>query len=399
MSKESKCLVVTYDNLNQEAYQLINLLYQPLIGADATNLYLTLCSLCDIVRPIQNHRFILLATGYSYERFVELREILEQYLLLKTSKSIRDESYLYEVVVPLKAQTFLKHAVFGRLYLQTMGEEAFEFARINLVKKKFKQDDFYDISLGLDEVLQNWSDQDEVLFEKQQPTKDDLDNVNFNGFDMKNFLANTSQLVLDYKERTEKNLKEIAFLGKTYDLDWKEYRILIGRSHDLKTKVLDLGLLRYNVLNSLDKQAIKNIENNYSLNPVKFLQLKQKGIAVSSADKRLVDSLLGKYQLNVEVANFLIEFALEQTNQRLVKSYVDKIATTWVRLNVDSIEKAKKAINETQGMYTGNKVKQEALPAWYSAKDKIPDKEVNHDEIDESVAKLKARLGENNGKN
>ena len=41
-----------------------------------------------------------------------------------------------------------------------------------------------------------------------------------------------------------------------------------------------------------------------------------------------------------DVVNVLIEYVLEKTNQKLTKSYVEKIAGEWVRLQIDTSQKA-----------------------------------------------------------
>jgi replication initiation and membrane attachment protein len=43
-----------------------------------------------------------------------------------------------------------------------------------------------------------------------------------------------------------------------------------------------------------------------------------------------------------EVVNVLIEQCLENTNQKLSKDYVEKVATTWIRQKVETLEDALK---------------------------------------------------------
>ena len=46
-----------------------------------------------------------------------------------------------------------------------------------------------------------------------------------------------------------------------------------------------------------------------------------------------------------EVVNVLIEHCLENTNQKLSKDYVEKVATTWIRQKVETLEDALKQKN------------------------------------------------------
>ena len=47
-----------------------------------------------------------------------------------------------------------------------------------------------------------------------------------------------------------------------------------------------------------------------------------------------------------EVVNVLIEYVLETTNQRFTRNYVEKVAGVWVRLGIDTKEKALAQIEE-----------------------------------------------------
>ena len=83
-----------------------------------------------------------------------------------------------------------------------------------------------------------------------------------------------------------------------------------------------------------------DVKNPYALPPVRFLQSKQHGIEVSRSDAYLIETLITDFKMKPEVVNVLIEYVLEKTNQRFSKSYVEKIASVWVRLNIDTSEKA-----------------------------------------------------------
>ncbi|MBP3853532.1 MAG: DnaD domain protein, partial [Erysipelotrichaceae bacterium] len=55
---------------------------------------------------------------------------------------------------------------------------------------------------------------------------------------------------------------------------------------------------------------------------------------------KLVESLCRDYGLNHEVVNVLIEYTLQQTNQKFPKAYVEKIASSWVRLQIRDVDAA-----------------------------------------------------------
>ena len=55
---------------------------------------------------------------------------------------------------------------------------------------------------------------------------------------------------------------------------------------------------------------------------------------VSRSDKFLIETLIRDYRMQPEVVNVLIEYVLDTKNQQFPKAYVEKVAGTWVRLDV-----------------------------------------------------------------
>lgn len=64
------------------------------------------------------------------------------------------------------------------------------------------------------------------------------------------------------------------------------------------------------------------------------------------ADRNLVNSLRHNFKFSDEVINVLIEFVLDHNNMNLSRAYVEKIASTWKRNNVETLEDAKKQIEK-----------------------------------------------------
>ncbi len=107
-------------------------------------------------------------------------------------------------------------------------------------------------------------------------------------------------------------------------------------------------------------------ENEYDINPVRFLQKKQNGVMPSNADARLLENLSHQFKLKDEVINIMIEHILNQNDNRLDKNYVEKIAGTWVRNGIDSAEKAFNACRPKERKTTSKKKVERKLPEWYT---------------------------------
>ena len=113
-------------------------------------------------------------------------------------------------------------------------------------------------------------------------------------------------------------------------------------------------------------------KNPYGLPPVRFLQRLQNGIEVSRGDKSLIEALLMDFKMKPEVVNVLIEYVLAMKNQQFPKAYVEKVASTWVRLHIDTMEKAKEQIaSEQDKKHKKSNVTNKQLPEWYHHQDEV----------------------------
>ena len=130
MKTEDSCKLEMNGQLDGEGLSSLRLLYAPLIGEEAVSLYQLLAVLAVSRRPITNHRLIVQLANMSIERFEQQRQILERHLLLKTFLDPKTNQYLYHILPVKSGNAFLRHEVFGRLYLRRMGKDAYEFAKL-----------------------------------------------------------------------------------------------------------------------------------------------------------------------------------------------------------------------------------------------------------------------------
>lgn len=92
-------------------------------------MYETLYSLAKQSQQIKNHLLICKLCGFSFEVLEEKRVILETHLLIKTYFDGAKNLYLYELQYPKYGCDFLAHEVFGRLYMDKMGKQVYEFMK------------------------------------------------------------------------------------------------------------------------------------------------------------------------------------------------------------------------------------------------------------------------------
>lgn len=378
---EDKLTIEGIITLNGRQLAALNMLYQPLMQGDAYVLYQTLYALSTVPTKINNHLLLKNLTGLSMERMEKCRHILEQYLLLKTYYNGAKNRYIYELFAPLNGDQFLRHEVFGRVYMKQMGKQVYEFAKRSFALPHENKDEYQDISLPFENIIQKgWEEKEEASFLALKPDHSPLDSntipVHFN---YEAFLSSCSQVLFPEAQRSAENLRLIGELATIHGIDEQTMRMFVGKSINLKTKQLNVDKLKKLVRHAHVDNPDAPSENPYLMAPVRFLQLKQGGIEVTSSDRFLIENLIREYRMQPEVVNVLIEYVLEKTGQKLSKAYVERVAGTWIRLRIDTWEKAKEQIaleqepQKTKRQY-GKKEKQ--LPDWYEQSNNEDDNSV-----------------------
>ena len=330
MAIEVRCI----EHLSSEQRQSLNLLYGPLIGKNSICLY-------EFLGSIQNSvelEDVYLLLNINASQFDIARNHLEQYHLIETY--VHEADMLILLYAPLLPDSFLCHETYSRLYLASVGAKCFDKVKAMLYKDKTVSSSYTKVESPLDvSILDAWNESKEIAYEKVKPTikqKYDFDFATlFKGMDR----------IFPVRLRTTENLDRIAEMAKIYGIDAKDMRKYVQRSTNPSTHVFDLEKLKDMVMRN--RKVMEVSKDPYKMSPVKFLQNKQNGIPVVKSDQALIERLCKEFQFPIEVVNTLIEYTLRQTNQQFSRNYVEKVAASWVRLGVDSRQKALEIINES----------------------------------------------------
>lgn len=358
LKSEDKLKIEIFQVMTPSLHASFQMLYQPLIGHDAAILYEVLCAVATMHAKIKNHRILPELTGLSIEVIEKSRLELEKFLLMKTFYNGIDNIYIYQMMMPKNGNEFLSHDVFGRLYLNKMGDNVFKFNKITFANNFDNKESFLDITTPFENILIDWNDKLEEHYDKIKP--DELINVDIPiNFNMDLFLSSTSVILFPANERNKENLKLIGELGTSYGISIDDMRKIVAQSMNLKIGKLDKNKLKQKA-KTKKMVFIPSQKPDYLLPPVQFLQLKQHGVEVSKWDENLIDSLLKKYKLKPDVVNALIEYVLKINNQSLNKGFVESKAAEWVRLNIDTYDKALKHIKQDKRKTRKDKM----LPDW-----------------------------------
>ncbi len=335
--------IATLEQPLDQGYQdVISIFYLPLIGKDAYMLFGLLVA--ESKKPIMTElKRLCILTSLDINDLEQEIITLERYSLISTFK--KDKTYIFKINGPSSINEFVNNDIYSRLYLQKVGKEQNDISLSRYVNKKISTKGYENLTHKFDmSTMESWDEDSETVYQngKKKLYDDDIKIT----FDYELFLreCDKSSLLFPHKYRSEDNLKAIGQIATIFSIPADKMVTLVARSIDNDNDLLDLEKLRVKAINEKSVLTSEK-ETDYSLPPVEFLYRKQ-NIPVSSADKKLLEYLQIELKMDIEVINILIEYVLKVTEGRLTRSYVEKIATTWIRQGIDTVEKAKEQIEK-----------------------------------------------------
>lgn len=402
--------VVNKTILTENDRKLVTMLYQPIIGSFASNLFFTLWMELDkneFMSIEENHHHLMTTTGLSLNELVMAREKLEAIGLLKTyyKESDSENNYLYELFSPVSASEFFSHPILNVVLYSSVGKKEYERITNYFKVPKVDTSSYEDITKSFDDVFESTPS---TVFEYL------IQNIKSNtslGINLKNVIDFDSLIVsipketINEKTFTKENKKLINDLAYIYNLNIDEMKNILLSSLNDKL-MIDKTLLRKNSRNyylyqnngklpsliyknqpdylrspiGKDTKRAKMIYMFETTSPYNFLKSKNNGSKPTERDMKLIESLSIDLELQPAVINVLIDYVLRVNDNKLTKNFVETIAGQWKRLKIETAEEAmnqavkeskKKIKTTTKSTYTK---KEKELPEWFG-------KEIKSDEI------------------
>lgn len=389
-------IVINHTFLNDQNREVLSLLYQPIMGSIAFNLYVTLWGF--IGNENINHYDIVNTMQIKLEDICKAREKLEALGLLKTYVKKGDlNEYIYELYSPLTAYEFINNPILDTSLFNNVGKKAYE----NIVNKfsipNINLSEYKDISKTFRDVFS--------FTQTKRINNKNIVKVKHLGLDfeptidLREVLGNIPSELIDYKSIDSNTRMLIYQLALVYGYDNKTMTTIIedslGCNKKIETDVLKTNCRNYYKFeNKNHVPAIVDREQPYAwrsntnggskldlyiqeleeASPKEFLTSKNGGCEPTRADLKLIEYLLIDLNLKPGVVNVLIDYVLRINNNKLNKAYVEKIASQWIRCNINTVADA---INIAKGE-NKKKIKQQSkkLPDWL-------DKEIKSDLMSE----------------
>ena len=330
-------------------------LYQPIIGARAASLYLTLSTQKkspdggSIFKTDQLLRSMQLTSA----EFIAARHYLEAVGLIRTYECDQEDvrCYIYVIYSPKSPKAFFEDVLFSGLLIQSVGEkEAKKLAnkwKVNLTIPE----EYHEVSASFVDVYN--LNYDDPSFRKdfgnqilgRDPGRAQL---TFSYDLFFSFVKENSSI--DISSFKKKDMKEISRLGTLFGLNEKSMAfIVIDEYIPERQNHLDFERIKNKCEQEIRFSQVKNVQKSdvsgdselakkiqlmEDTAPAKFLQYLQQGTKPARSDVAIVNALSKDYGFGNGIINVIVEYVLYKNSNVLSKNYAEKIAASLAREGV-----------------------------------------------------------------
>jgi replication initiation and membrane attachment protein len=355
--RRSDTFIVSGEGLCSEIdYQVLSLLYQPIIGHSAFTLYMTLMNLMnrqDFISDEYLHSDLESILGLKVSEIEQERFKLEAIGLLDTF--FANDAFSYEIKLPLSARNFINDGILGEYLIAAITKTRFKkLLKIFKVKAPNKKQK-YNISKAFNEIfpaidtVENEYEGD--LVANKTRTFSRLNNYNFA---WRLFSESIDKEIYDVENLTEAVKSKIEQLSYVYSLDELRMAEIFLKSLD-DDNMINIELLSKNARSNYTTDPIDPNREEVQTKPIDtdnlvdyFKTISPKDLLselgdglVSSADLRHVERLIDEVGLNSGVVNVLLAYIAKTKGANLPSyQYIQKVGMGWKRDKIDSVELA-----------------------------------------------------------
>lgn len=438
--------------LNEVDQNVLTLLYQPLIGAFAHSLYLTLWCEAKMDQPYKKHQHLMNLTQFSLKDILSGRKKLEAIGLLKTLKKDGESSreYIYDLQLPLSPHAFFTDGFLSIYLFNRLGHSKFNEIRESFLIPQADSSGFTDVTASFSDVFtslhpsemttKSYSEinenavSDHIFLEKGAQGKVTLGEA---VFDFEAMVNQISAFVVPKEVITPKLKESIYKLAYIYQLEptdmskqiqnvyystgelsvenlRREIQKWYRFEHEeglpvlaLRTQPVHLKALQGMEPKTKEEELIKYFEE---VSPFRLLE-DYSGTTPSEVDLKLVAYCMIDQNLTPGVTNVLLDYILSGNDMKLAKGLIERISSHWARKKVQTVPEAmalardeKRKSKEWQEKktskskyYNGNQKPNVSVPDWLKPETKsVKDDESNTSNEDENRKWLESLL--NNSK-
>ncbi|MHA6647823.1 DnaD domain protein [Aerococcus urinae] len=431
--------------------EVLTYLYQPIIGAEAFALYMTLYAYIDrsaYQSEVINHGEIMDQLVFSKERYVRSRRRLEAIGLLRSYTQQSGQApvqALYQLLAPVSSEQFFKDSLMTSLLLDHVGEVRFNrlLDRFSFEKIADSQEnDWQEVTATFQDVFHlSQSSRQLTESEKQsllkKPSKSLIKTSLVSDFDIAYFTELVQRSFLS-ERAVSQDVKEMTqSLHALYGLDEVALSQFAIKASNVRTNQVDINYYQGLVIKAMADQPI-NKRPDYQMDqakqqtesqgqdlpkenqdeaslalikaakaypPLTFAKTikEQKNGYLTTNEIKTLEMVMNKGLIDGPTLNIMIHYYLiSQESSSIVRSTFERTVDDWSQKNIQSPEQALTYLNKrtkriqkqrqskNKRQNAKRKTYQELQPAWFNQKQETADKEEKMDH--ESVQALADRI-------
>ena len=330
-------------------YKSLYDLYTPIIGSDATNLYMNLSNEYDKLLQIgikfTDANSFLTSLNINDERFLEIRNMLEAIGLIKTYVDQNEpDNYYFELISPLSFEKFIDNQKYRHLLLNKIDQAGYEKLEY-LYSNNVIPENLVNISASFEQVFNNQNQLKEIY--------------------QFNFERLYSALIADSHQTiilSTKVKQIIESFFSSYNLSTNDIQYCVHQSivkNDNNEFTVDENLLQLNLkkfvnfsknvnvfeqakvnrnsqmfLEQIIEEEIEDVFNSYrNFNSEQYYSIIKK-TPLTSEEIEIIQTLRTTYKIDDSLINLMIDYSLLKTRGILNKKYITKMAQTANNLNL-----------------------------------------------------------------
>jgi replication initiation and membrane attachment protein len=413
--------------LHEVDQKVLTMLYQPLIGAFAHSLYMTLCCEANVDQQAKKHQHLMNLTQFSLKDILSGRKKLEAIGLLKTFKKDGESAreYLYELQMPLSPKAFFTDGFLSIYLFNRLGQTKFNQVRETFFVPQLDLSGFKDVTVSFSDVFtslhpsemtsKSYSEINEYgtgntsLIDNEVQGKVALGEATF---DFEAMVNQISAFIVPKEVLTPK-LKEaiykLAYIYQLQPMDMsrqiqnvyystgeisvenlrREIQKWYRFEHEeglpvlaLRTQPVPLKVLRGMEPKTKEEEQIKFFEE---VSPYQLLE-DYSGATPAEVDLKLVAYCMLDQNLTPGVTNVLLDYVLSTNDMKLAKGLIERISSHWARKKVQTVPEAMALARDEKRKYKEWQDKKNVNPGYFNGKQQqnvsVPDwlkPEINKD--------------------
>lgn len=411
-------------------------LYQPLIGIEATVLYQLLLQEAHRDKDeVHTHHMLMNYLNLPLNVIYRARLKLEGIGLLKTFRSEdKDRNvFLYELYAPFSPQAFFNEMLLSELLMHHLGKSQFDKLQASYAVKQGTVAESQNITAKFNDVYSTIVPTDAVvnpniLLSKDKPQVELTYDFTQLEIALKQQMLPVEKILSDKNRTIFMQLKTLYdledyemekaltwSLTEENDLDVDQFRAICldvfrGKDNHKKIKLNDHTTAQTAETKlpkapvSKDKKS-RLIQHMEEVTPKELLEDLSQGETAAIQDLKMISEIMTKQKLPKGVMNVAIHYCMLQSNMQLSRAYLEKIASHWSRLNIQTVREAleiAKAGPQSQGKKKtynnryNRTTQKEVIPDWYKKQkaEGKSEKQADNPEAHEEILKMLEKMND-----